>query len=101
MIKKLLQRVLKFAAYTAAAIVILLAIAVGLFRLFLPRLPEYQEDIMLWASSAIGLQVKFSGMDARWGLSGPEVEFYDAQLLSPETGATIIAAREVGVGIAL
>jgi uncharacterized protein YhdP len=100
-IKKLLQRLIRIAAYAAAAIVILLAIAVGLFRLFLPRLPEYQEDIKLWASTAIGMEVQFSGMDARWGLSGPEVEFYDAELLSVETGATIVAARTVGVGIAL
>ena len=101
MIKVLLKRLLRFAIYTAASVVILLAIALGLFRLFLPRLPEYQEDIKLWASSAIGMDVQFSGMDARWGLRGPEVEFYDAELVSNESGATIIAAKEVGVGIAL
>lgn len=101
MIRRLLQRLLKFAAYAAAAVVILLAIAVGLFRLFLPRLPEYQEDIKTWASAAIGMEVQFSGMDARWGLSGPEVEFYDAELLSMTSGATIIAAQQVSVGVAL
>lgn len=95
------QRVLKFAAYAAAAIVILLAIAVGLFRLFLPRLPEYQEDIKGWASAAIGMEVEFSGMDARWGLRGPEVEFYDAELISAETGARIVSAERVSVGIGL
>jgi len=100
-IKTFLQRLLRFAAYTAASIVILLAIALGLFRMFLPRLPEYQEDIKVWASAAIGMDVQFSGMDARWGLRGPEVEFYDAELVSTQTGATIIAADEVGVGIAL
>ncbi|MGI9247361.1 MAG: hypothetical protein ACR2QI_00005, partial [Woeseiaceae bacterium] len=66
--KVFLQRLFKFVAYLAAGIVILLAIAVGLFRLFLPRLPEYQEDIKGWASTAIGMEVEFSGMDARWGL---------------------------------
>ena len=101
MIKRLLQRLLRIAAYTAAAVVILMAIAVGLFRLFLPRLPEYQEDIKVWASAAIGMEVQFSGMDARWGLSGPEIEFFKAELLSMETGATIIAAQQVSVGIAL
>ena len=99
--KKLLQRLLKFVAYTAAGVVILLAIAVGLFRLFLPRLPEYQEDIKGWASAAIGMNVEFSGMDARWGLSGPEVEFYNAELLSRETMARIVAADEVSVGVGL
>ena len=51
--KVLLQLLFKFLAYTAAGVVILLAIAVGLFRLFLPLLQEYQEDIKNWASDAI------------------------------------------------
>jgi uncharacterized protein YhdP len=73
-------------AYSAAALVILLAVAVGLFRLFLPRLPEYQEEIKGWASNAIGMEVEFSGMNARWGLSGPELEFYDTELVRPSNG---------------
>lgn len=92
---------MKFLAYFAGGVVILLAIAVGLFRLFLPRLPEYQENIKGWASAAIGMQVEFSGMDARWGLSGPEVEFYNAELISLETKSRIVAAEQVSVGIAL
>ena len=97
----ILKRIIKFFVYLAGGIVILLAIAVGLFRLFLPRLPEYQEDIKGWASAAIGMQVEFSGMDARWGLRGPEVEFYNAELIAPDTMARIIAADQVSVGIAL
>lgn len=96
-----MSRLLKFFAYLAGGLVIVLAIAVGLFRLFLPRLPEYQEDIKGWASAAIGMTVEFSGMDARWGLSGPEVEFYDAELLSQGTMARFVAADEVSVGVGL
>ena len=96
-----LRRLLKFTAYTAAGVVIALAIAVGLFRLFLPRLPEYQGEIKSWASAAIGMEVEFSGMDARWGLSGPELEFYDAELVRSATQARVIAAEEVRVGVAL
>jgi len=99
--KRFLQRVLKVFAYTAAGVVILLAIAVGLFRLFLPRLPEYQDEIKGWASSAIGLQVEFSGMDARWGLSGPELAFYDAELIRTGSESRLVAAREVRIGIAV
>ncbi len=94
-----IRRLIKFAAYTAATVVILLAIAVGLFRLFLPRLPAYQDDIKSWASTAIGMQVEFSGMDARWGLSGPEIEFYAAELIQPDNGVRIVAADEVRIGV--
>ena len=99
--RNLLRRLIRFVAYAAGGLVILLAIAVGLFRLFLPRLPDYQENIKGWASDAIGMTVEFSGMDARWGLSGPEVEFYDAELLTSGTLTRLVAAEEVSVGVGL
>jgi uncharacterized protein (TIGR02099 family) len=98
---KILKRILKFFAYLAGGIVILLAIAVGLFRLFVPRLPEYQEDIKSWASAAIGMNVEFSDMDARWGLSGPEVEFFNAELIYPDSMTRLVAADQVSIGVAL
>ncbi len=99
--KRFLQSVIKFVAYTAATVLILLAVLVGLFRLFLPRLPEYQEDIKGWASDAIGMQVEFSGMNARWSLSGPELEFYDAELIRPDNQKRAIAAQAVSIGISV
>jgi len=99
--KALLQRLLKLFAYAMAGVVILLAIGVGLFRLFLPRLPEYQEEIKAWASSAVGMEVNFSGMDARWGLSGPEIYFYNTKLNQFGREAGTIAAEEVRISIGL
>ncbi len=99
--KQLLQRLIRFVVYTAAGILIALAIAVGLFRLFLPRLPEYQAEIKGWASAAVGMQVEFTGMDARWGLSGPELRFYNTELTRPDGESPLVAANEVRVGLAL
>ena len=78
--RKILLTAVKSLAYIAAAMVILLALAVGLFRLLLPQLPEYQENIKTWANAAIGMQVEFDDMAARWRLSGPELSFRDAEL---------------------
>ena len=94
------HRIIKFFAYTVASIVILLAIGVGLFRLFLPRLPEYQDEIKAWASTALGVEVQFSGMDARWGLSGPELEFYEAELVQLDGDVPVVTAQEVRIGVA-
>ena len=99
--KQLLRKLIKGFAYLGAAIVILLAIAVGIFRLMLPRLPEYQEEIKDWASTAIGMDVEFSGMTARWRLSGPELSFFDASLNQQQSGETILMAEEVSVGVGL
>lgn len=99
--KSLLQKIVKFVAYLAATVVILLAIAVGLFRLMLPRLPEYQEQIKTWASAAIGMQVEFSDMNARWRFSGPELSFSNATLSRVSVDLPLISAEEVGVGVSL
>jgi uncharacterized protein (TIGR02099 family) len=99
--KQFLQKLIKGFAYLGAAIVILLAIAVGIFRLMLPRLPEYQDEIKGWASSAIGMDVEFSGMNARWRLSGPELSFFDASLNHRDSGDSILMADEVSVGVGL
>jgi uncharacterized protein (TIGR02099 family) len=99
--KRFFRRLLKFFVYTAAGVLIALAVAVGLFRLFLPRLPEYQAEIKNWASDAIGMQVEFSGMNARWSLSGPELAFYNAELLPLDAASSLVAAEEVRIGVAL
>lgn len=99
--RQFLKKLVKVLAYSAAGVVILLAVAVGLFRLFLPRLPEYQDELKAWASTAIGMEVQFSGMDARWGLRGPELYFFDAELIRPEDATRLLAAEEVSVGVAL
>ncbi|HEX2138606.1 MAG TPA: YhdP family protein, partial [Woeseiaceae bacterium] len=98
--KRWLRKLFKYAAYCGAAVVILLAIGVGLFRLMLPKLPAYQEEIKLWANSAIGMRVEFSGMNARWRLSGPELTFYNAQLAT-DGRAGVLHAEEVSVGVEL
>ena len=96
--KELLRKLIKGLAYGAAAIVIVLAIAVGIFRLMLPRLPEYQEEIKAWASSAIGMRVEFAGMNARWRLSGPELSFFEAGLGTIAARAIFLTAGEVSIG---
>ena len=97
----LLKRVRNFLVYFGAGLLILLAVAVGLFRLFLPRLTEYQEDIKGWATAAIGMEVDFAGMDARWRLSGPEVNFQDAELSRIGSPESLIEAAEVTIGVGL
>jgi len=98
--KQLLRKLIQFVAYFGAAVVILLAIAVGIFRLMLPRLPEYQDEIKAWASNAIGMNVEFTGMNARWRLSGPELSFYGAGL-NDSSGNSVLNAEEVSIGVGL
>lgn len=99
--QKFLRKLIKYVAYIGAALVIVLAVAVGIFRLMLPQLPEYQEEIKAWASAAIGVQVEFSGMNARWRFSGPELNFFNAKLVRYGATESFLAADEVTIGVGL
>lgn len=99
--RKLLRKLLRYVAYVGATMIIVLAVAVGIFRLMLPRLPEYQEEVKAWASAAIGMQVEFSGMNARWRLSGPELNFFNAELTNIGATESFLAADEVSIGVGL
>ncbi|SVC28123.1 uncharacterized protein METZ01_LOCUS280977, partial [marine metagenome] len=79
----------------------ILAITVGVSRLLLPRLPEYQEEIKTWVSTAIGMNVEFKGMTARWRLSGPELYFFDASLDQNNGGPAFMVAEEVSMSVGL
>ena len=79
----------------------LLALLVGIARLFLPLVPEYQDDIRRWAAAATGFDVQFRNISASWPFAGPELRFIDVTVLSQETGEEIFVAKNLTVGISL
>lgn len=90
-----MRRLWKWLAAVCATVVIGLAMLVGLFRILVPQLPEYHERIEGWAGAALGMPVDITGLDARWGLDGPELLFSDAKLLSSD-GSTVLAQAGSG-----
>lgn len=99
--KPVLRKLIKVFAYGMAAVVILLAVAVGVFRLMLPQLPEYQAEIEARVGEVIGHEVRFERMDARWRLSGPELVFEGVTVSDPESGAVELTLEQVNVGAGL
>jgi uncharacterized protein involved in outer membrane biogenesis len=56
--------------------------------------------VQAWAQDLLGLSVSFSRLDARWGLRGPELSFYDASVARPDQEAEpMISAGEVTLGL--
>ena len=86
----LVRKLWRIAAGVLAALVILLAVAIGLVRLALVQVPEYRDQIESWASAAIGRPVEISTIDARLGWHGPELRFTDARLLTEDRAHTLI-----------
>ncbi len=96
-----LRTLWRWLAGTFAALVILLAVAVGLFRLLLPQVPAYHAQIESWASKAVGLPVKLGSLDARWSFGGPALTFRNAKLFDREDSNVLIEADRGSVAINL
>lgn len=88
----LIRRLWRVAAGLLATLVVLLAVAVGLVRLALVQVPEYQAQIESWASDALGWPVEISSMDARLGWGGPQLRFTDARVLTRDGRLTLVHA---------
>lgn len=88
----LIRRLWRIAAGVAASLVVLLAVAVGLVRLALVQVPEYQAQIESWASDALGWPVEISSMDARLGWGGPELRFTEARVLTRDGRHILVQA---------
>jgi len=96
-----IRRVFKYLAYAAAAAVMLLALLVGVARLLLPLVPEYQEDIRALATEATGFDVQFQHISASWPITGPEIQFLDVMIGSPQDREPVFMADRLDVGISL
>ncbi len=95
------RKLWKWSAITLAFCVILLALTVGLFRLFLPMLPGYHEQLESWASAALGVDVELGTLDARWRLYGPELVFSEGALWASDRSALLLSAESGSVGLSL
>ncbi len=95
---KFFRTLLRWLAYLGATLIVLLAIAVGLFRLLVPELPEYREEIERRVSAAAGVNVRFTSLDARWRLRGPELIGNGVTATDPASGERLIAAERMVVG---
>ena len=83
-----------------AVVLIVLAMGVGLLRLAMIQLPGYQGEIQAWARTQLGIDLRFSRLDARWNLSGPELSFHDASLgRAGDEAGPIVSAAEARISL--
>jgi uncharacterized protein (TIGR02099 family) len=93
------RRLWKWTAGAFAALVILLATVVGLFRLLTPLVPAYRLQVEQWASTELQHPVQIHSMGADWGWNGPEVTLQDTRILSRDREREVVAAGEVRLGL--
>ncbi len=95
------RKIFRSLAYVLATVVILMALMVGLVRLLLPLVPDYQEEVRQIAAQSTGFDVEFERISASWPLRGPALSLFQVRLLEPETGQQVLAAEEVSLGLSI
>ncbi|MEQ1581048.1 MAG: YhdP family protein [Steroidobacteraceae bacterium] len=93
------RKLWKWTAGTFAVLVILLGLALGVFRIVLAQVPDYRAQIQAFISRQSGLDIAFSELDARWRLYGPELVFENAVVSAPNGGRTLVQARRGSVAL--
>jgi uncharacterized protein (TIGR02099 family) len=89
----LIQRLGRVLIVSFGLVVIVLAVALGLFRFALGQIPEYQDEIKAFVAAELGLTVEFAAIDARLGFAGPELSLSDASIGSGVGGGFLEAGQ--------
>ena len=97
----IIGRSLGWLAGSAAALLIVLAVLVGVARLLLPLAPDYQDQIRRFAIDATGFDIRFASLSASWPLRGPEVRFSDVHIATLKDHRHVLDAGELSVGVNL
>ncbi|HEX6996511.1 MAG TPA: YhdP family protein [Gammaproteobacteria bacterium] len=82
---------------TGGALLILLAVGVGGFRLLVAQLPSYQAELEAWVGEALGVDLDFERLDARLSLAGPELTLHEVAVAAAGQRTPFIVAREASV----
>ena len=93
----LLKKFAKRLLFGFGILVILLAIALGTFRVLIAQIPSYQAELQAWVAEELGVVVDFGELDARLSLRGPELTLHDARIGNGPAGDAFLSADRAAV----
>ncbi|MDY6978983.1 MAG: AsmA family protein, partial [Pseudomonadota bacterium] len=99
--KKYLRTFRRILWYSLAALVVVLAVLVSLFRIFLPDLTAYRSDLEELASTFLDHTVRIESMDARLIGFTPTLIFDDVYMLDKTGERELVRFDQARLGVAL
>jgi uncharacterized protein YhdP len=90
---------LRLAGLLLGGVTILGAVAWVAFELAVARVPQHRAALEELIRRETGLEVSFSGLTVGWGWYGPEAVFHSVVLGEPGTGAALLRAPRLIVGL--
>ena len=83
-------------------IIVLGALGISLSRLLvIPKVSDYRTEVEQWASEKLGRKVRVGKLEANWLGLGPELVLKDVEMLSGETGNSILKLSHVQIRLAI
>ena len=98
---RLFGKLLKWIMQVMAAVVITLALLVGVARLMLPQVSSYRTEIRNWVQDATGFELNFRHISAGLSFSGPELRLSEVTLNWPQDNLTVLRADQIDVSLNL
>ncbi len=97
MFLKLSQKLLRFFFYSAAAIIICMAVALAVLRVALPDLGNYKSDIEKFISNEMGYPVGIDDIEAKWVGWIPNLDITNIKIFDKDKQNSIIAFKEAHI----
>lgn len=97
-IRRLLRKLYHFFWYSLAILIILIAVAISLARIFLPEARGYRVEVEKFASTAMGREVKIASMDARLDGLTPTFIFHDVHMFDAHKRHELLHFDQARIG---
>ncbi len=94
---RLLNAITKLVLGLAVALIVAVAILVGIARAFVFEAETFQEDLASWITQQTGLQFQFNKLTGSWQGLAPRLQFSDLLISDNESGEPGISARHVDI----
>lgn len=99
--RRLSRRLWTFSLSAIAVVIVLAALAVGVFRVLVAAAPGYRHEVAQWISRAAGRPVHIGRMDLVWSHWEPTLDLDDVTLMRADGSAPMLHLRRVRVGFPL
>ena len=97
----MLKRVTRAFWYSAAALLILLALLLSAARLVLPLLDDYHDELQQWLGQQVDLPVRIERLDLGWHGLGPDLRLLNTRLYDRSGEEVLLRLDELRLGIDL
>ena len=98
-LKQCCSYVLHAILYTAAALIVTIAIVFSIARVITPYLNTHKDQLAQWGSHLLDTRITIGNVDLAWQGINPLVKLNDVHFYNPVTNALIAELNNIQIGV--